>query len=340
MSGAEFRASTGDSAQVRCPDAGSVPDPVKVAFIVGPTGVGKSEFALEAAGGLGAEIVNGDSRQVYRGMDIGTAKPTFAERRRIPHHLVDVRAPDDPLDAAAFADLARAEIAQIAARGRPVLVVGGSGLYLRALRGGIFTGAPASPELRRELASLAAHKGSVYLHERLGDVDPMSARRIMPADLQRIVRALEVYRLTGVPLSEHHARHRFAAGEYTTLLIALTLPRTELYERINQRFEAMLEAGLADEVRRLIAAGHGPGQAPLRVIGYKQIAAYLAGEMPLYRAVELAKRDTRRLAKRQMTWFRHEPGVVWLDVRRQRGQAFAMLSEFFNPKNASSPYGG
>ena len=199
--------------------------PIRVGFIVGPTGAGKTAVALEVAAALDAEIVNCDSRQVYRGMDIGTAKPSLDERRRIPHHLIDVRAPDAPLDVAEFAHLARAAIAEVAARGRRVLIVGGSGLYLRVLRGGIFPGPPASWEIRAELVASAECHGIAHLHECLREIDPFAAARINPNDLRRIVRAIEVFRLTGTPISEHQRRHRFAAHEYESLTVGLTLSR-------------------------------------------------------------------------------------------------------------------
>ena len=185
----------------------------RVGFVVGPTGAGKSALAMEIAERLGAEIVNADARQIYRGMDIGTAKPSPEERARIPHHLIDVRSPAEPLDVAGFVTLARAAIGQIAARGHAALVVGGSGLYLRALRGGIFTGPPASPEIRERLARIAADRGIERLHERLRETDPEAASRIGHRDLYRIVRALEVFEITGEPISAHQRRHGFSARD-------------------------------------------------------------------------------------------------------------------------------
>lgn len=302
---------------------------IRAGFIVGPTGAGKSALALELAERLGAEIVNADSRQVYRGLDIGTAKPTAQDRRRVPHHLIDARAPDDPLDVAGFLGLARAAISDIAARGRPPMVVGGSGFYLRVLRGGIFAGPPASSAIRGELAAVAAEHGVEYLHARLAEVDPEGARRIGHNDLYRITRALEVYRLTGEPITAHQERHRFAAREYETLTIGLAAERKRLYEAIDRRFDEMIASGLVDEVRRLLAAGCDPGEAPLRTVGYKQIAAALRGEMTMADAIALAKRDTRRLAKRQLTWFRADSEIVWVDAERGLEQAYGLLSAFF-----------
>jgi tRNA dimethylallyltransferase len=321
-----------DAVNVQPPDAAhaaGAAGAIRVGFIVGPTGVGKSALALALAERLGAEIVNADSRQVYRDLDIGTAKPAAAELRRVPHHLIDVRAPDDPLDVAGFLALARAAIADIAARGRAPLVVGGSGLYLRVLRGGIFAGPPATPEIRGELAALAAERGVEHLHARLAEVDPASAARIGHRDLYRITRALEVYRLTGQPISVHQERHRFAARAYETLTVGLEMERKRLYEAIDWRFDEMVARGLVDEVRALLGAGCDPGRPPLRTVGYRQIAAAVRGEMALAEAIALAKRHTRRLAKRQLTWFRADPEILWIDAEHGLEQAFELLSAFF-----------
>jgi tRNA dimethylallyltransferase len=307
-------------------------------MIVGPTGAGKTAFAIEVAERLGAEIVNADSRQLYRRMDLGTAKPTAHERSRVPHHLLDIRDPDAPIDVAEYAARARAAITQIAVRGRPALVVGGSGLYLRVLRGGIFTGPPASPEYRAELGAIAAEHGAPYLHRRLAGVDAAAAARISPEDLPRIVRALEVHALSGIPISEHQRRHREAGsgdekregkGGYENLAIGLAIARERLYARIDQRFDAMVAAGLIEEVRSLLAAGYGVESAALQTIGYREIAQYLSGKLTLVAAIEAAKRESRRLAKRQMTWFRREPGLVWLDPDEGIEEALRRFQEFF-----------
>lgn len=301
----------------------------RVGLIVGPTGAGKSALALEVAERLGAEIVNADSRQFYRGMDLGTAKPTAAERARVPHHLIDVRAPDAPLDVAGFVAIARSAIEEIAARNRRVLIVGGSGLYLRALRGGIFRGPAASTEIRARLSHEAAEHGAERLHRHLSEIDPAAAARIGHNDLYRIMRALEVFELTGEPISAHQARHAFSAREYESLTVGISPEREQLYRAIDARFDAMLAAGLVEEVRALLAAGYAPERPPLATIGYKQIARHLAGELTLDEAVALAKRDSRRLAKRQITWFRADPELKWLDAARPTEHALELFAEFF-----------
>lgn len=308
----------------------SCADRIKVGFIVGPTGSGKTAIAMTIAERFGAEIVNADSRQLYRGMDVGTAKPTAEQRGRVPHHLIDVRAPDEPLDVAEFVTMARAAIVDTARRGRRALVVGGSGFYLRALRGGIFDGPAAAPELRHEFEQMAAERGIPFLHDELMRIDPPSASRIQRGDLYRIVRALEVHRITGIPISVHQERHRFAAREFDSLTIALEVPRAQLYENLNQRFDAMVAEGFVDEVRRLLADGYSPERPPLSTIGYREIAAFVRGETTLEAAVDLAKRKTRQFAKRQMTWFRHEPEVTWVDALKGAEQALKLFEQFFS----------
>jgi tRNA dimethylallyltransferase len=308
------------------------PAKTRVGFIVGPTGTGKSQLAMQLAAALAdtVEIVNADSRQFYRGMNIGTAKPSLEDRRRTPHHLIDIRDPDDPLDVAEFAKLARDAVSSIVARGRIPIVVGGSGLYLRVLRGGIFQGPPASLEIRTRLATLADERGASYLHERLREIDPAGANRIGVNDRYRIIRALEVFELTGESISAHQGRHRFEdAGGYDAITVGLEIDRKKLYETIDGRFDAMVSAGFVEEVRALIDAGYSPEKPPLSAIGYKQIAAHLGGEMTLTDAISLAKRDSRRLAKRQLTWFRREPDIVWLDPERGAQDALPLFEKFF-----------
>src|SRR5208282_5990948 len=304
--------------------------PARVGFIVGPTAAGKSALAMEVAERSGCEIINADSRQFYRGMDLGTAKPSADDRRRVPHHLIDVRNPGEPLDVAEFAQIARAVIAEIAARGRNPLVVGGSGLYLRVIRGGIFRGPAASAEIRGRLAKVAAEHGVVHLHRKLREIDPEAANRIGVNDLYRIVRAIEVFELTGEKISAHQRRHRFADNGYDTLTVGVEVERKKLYQAIDRRFEAMLAAGLVREVRALVEAGDTPEKPPLSTNGYKQIAAHLRGEMTLADAVALAKQESRRLAKRQITWFRREPEIVWLDPERGAQDALALFEKFFS----------
>jgi len=280
--------------------------------ILGPTAVGKTEVGLRVAERIGAEIISADSAAVYRGMDIGTAKPTPEERARVPVHLIDVVEPDEPFTAAKFRELALEAIREIQARGKRVLIVGGTGLYLRVLLHGFSLAPPPSdPELRQRLQQQAQEHGLQTLYERLQQVDPKAAARIHPNDAVRIVRALEVYEMTGRPISEWQRR---ADSELPALKFGLTMPRPLLYRRIEERVDQMMAQGFLQEVRNLLSKGYNKDLPALKGLGYRHLVAHLMGEMGLEEAVKRWKRDTRRFAKRQMTWFRREPGVLWLDV--------------------------
>jgi len=282
--------------------------------LVGPTGTGKTALSLALAERLGAEIVNCDSRQVFRGLDIGSAKPTPAERARAPHHLFDVAAPDEAFDAARYAALARAALAAIAARGRPAIVVGGTGLYLKALRYGLLAAPRRDAGVRARLAAdEAAAPGT--LHARLARLDPASAARLHANDRLRLIRALEVLELTGTTLSAWRAGHGFARAAVPMRVVGLTLLRPALYARLDARCAAMLDAGLLDEVRALRAAGFGATRA-LASIGYRELGAHLDGRCALPAALAAMQQATRNLAKRQLTWFRADATVQWMDADR------------------------
>jgi tRNA dimethylallyltransferase len=287
--------------------------PASILALVGPTGAGKTQLSLELAQRLDAEIVNCDSRQVFRFLDIGTAKPTAAERTAVPHHLFDVVDPDQPFDCARYRDLARAAIADIRARGKRVVLVGGSGLYLKVLRYGLAPAPPRDPALRERLTALEDGEPGA-LHRRLTTVDPSAAVRLHPHDRVRLIRALEVCELTGRPLSAWQAEHGFRATELDCRVIGLEMPRRALYARLDARCRAMLADGLLDEVRGLWTRGYGPQLWPLQSIGYREVGAHLRGECDLAGALAAMQRATRRFAKRQRTWFRADPQVEWLDA--------------------------
>jgi tRNA dimethylallyltransferase len=211
--------------------------------------------------------------------------------------------------------------------------VGGSGLYLRALRGGIFSGPPASMEIRRELEQVAAERGIPFLHDELMKIDPASGSRIQRNDLYRIIRALEVHRITGVTITAHQEAHRFAESEFDSLMIAIERPRKSLYDAIDARFDLMIADGLVDEVCRLLDSGYNPERPPLSTIGYREIAAFVRGATTLENAIEIAKRKSRQFAKRQLTWFRHEPNVVWVDADHGARQALTLLEQFFSSRD-------
>lgn len=290
--------------------------------LVGPTAVGKTALSLEIAERYGAEIVSVDSMQVYRHMDIGTAKPTMAERAGIPHHLIDVVTPDTPYDAAAFARDAAQAIAAIHERGRLPLLAGGTGLYLRALLEGLFD-APAIPEaVRQHLRDRLENDGLAMLYQELLRIDPNSAQRIASNDRQRILRALEIYHATGISWARHLELHKERAIErqYGNMLqIGLTCERLQLYQRINQRCAAMIEAGLEEEVRDLLARGYHRQLKPMGAIGYRHMLDYLDGLYDEPSMLELMSRDTRRYAKRQYTWFTRDEKVEWFAVNDTDG---------------------
>ncbi|HEY4745513.1 MAG TPA: tRNA (adenosine(37)-N6)-dimethylallyltransferase MiaA [Desulfuromonadaceae bacterium] len=301
----------------------------KLLVICGPTASGKSNLALQLARHLDAEIVNADSMQVYRGMDIGTAKPTPAQREEIRHHLIDVAAPDHHFSAADFAAAADAAIGDIAARGKRVIVAGGTGLYIRALLKGLVDSPSGAGDIRRELQTEANELGNQAMLERLAQVDPELAARIHPNNRVRIIRALEVYRLTGIPLSRYQQAHGFSARRYDTLQIGIQVERTELYRRIDERVEHMVHEGLLEEVRGLLAQGYGRDLKAMRAIGYKEAAACIAGEYDRDEAIRLIQRDTRRYAKRQLTWFKADPDILWLEYSENFATILQHAIEFF-----------
>ena len=283
-------------------------------MIVGPTASGKTRAALALAERTGAEIVSADSQQVYIGMDIGTGKVSAADRARIRHHLIDVIPADEQMTAARFVELADQAIAGAAALGKPVVVAGGTGLYVRALLFGLFEGPPADQDLRNRLSAEAESDGGApALWQRLSRIDHESALRIERNDLRRIIRALEVYELTGTTMSEHQARHDFRKlpFRYPVRIVGLSPERSTLYPRIDARVDAMMDAGLLDELRRLRAAGIGPDHRSQAAIGYTELHQYLDGTVTLDKAVRRIKQSSRRYARRQMSWYRGDDRIVW-----------------------------
>jgi len=297
----------------------------RLVVLVGPTGSGKTDLGIAIAERCDAEIINADSRQLYRRLDIGSAKPTVTQRARVPHHLLDVAEPDERFDCARFGALARAAVADITARGKRALVVGGSGLYVQTLLDGLFAGPSRDAALRARLeADEEAEAGS--LHRRLASVDAPTAARLHARDRARLIRALEVYELTGVPISAWQAQHEVTRSETVALVLALDLPRAALYRRIDARCQAMVESGLVEEVRALYAAGLDPQLATLQSPGYREIGAFVRGLCDLPTAIARMAQATRRLAKRQLTWFRRDPRVIWTspdpDVLAGRAASF------------------
>jgi tRNA dimethylallyltransferase len=282
-------------------------DPTRFVAVLGPTASGKSALALALADRVGGEIVACDSQQVYIGMDVGTAKPTRTERALVPHHALDLVRPDEPFHAARWAAVARAAIEDIAARGRLPIVVGGTGLYYRALTGGLFEAPAPDPAIRARHRALAAADGVPALHARLVAVDPEAAAAIGPNDLVRTSRALEIYEQTGVAITALRRRGApRAAADLAPTVLLLDPPLATLRTRIAARVAEMMAAGFLDEVRRLRAAGYGPALKPLQALGYKQLGAVLDGATSLDDAVAETIRATAAYARRQRTWFRKE----------------------------------
>lgn len=285
-----------------------------IVAVVGPTASGKSALAVALAERLHSEIISADSMQFYRHMTIGTGAPTAEQRRRVPHHFVEFLDPSEDFSAGAFQLAARECAAAINATGRPAIVAGGSGLYVQAVIDGLFDGPPKQPAVRKRLHQEAARDGKPALYARLTEIDPGYAAIINPGDLVRIVRALEVYEVTGVPLSLLHAEHRRQVQSLEAVQVGLDWPREVLYERINRRVDAMLDEGLVDEVRWLLEHGYEKDLHRLRSLGYREMAAHLKGECPLEEAVQQMKQNTRRFAKRQLGWFRADKRIHWIPV--------------------------
>jgi tRNA dimethylallyltransferase len=287
------------------------PERGTLVIILGPTGVGKSRTAVHLATVFPGEIVNADSIQVYRGFDIGTDKPPAGFLAAVPHHLIDVVGPEIQFTAADFVKRALEAAADIHSRGRVPFIVGGTGLYLRALVNGLFPGPGRNPELRTALETEAREKGLGELFRRLEGVDPAYAQKIRSRDRVRIIRALEVFQSTGIPLSEHFSRTRSPVGGYGLVRVGLNLERNVLYGRIEDRVERMFERGLVEEVRGLLEEGISPDAPPFRALGYRHVLDALAGRITVDEAKELTVVDTRHYAKRQLTWFRKMEGVSW-----------------------------
>ena len=302
----------------------------KLVIILGPTAVGKSEVAMKLAGVIGAEIINADSQQVYRHMNVGTGKPAEADRARVPHHLIDVVDPDEEFSAAIFRCLALEKIGQIHERRKNVVVCGGTGLYLKALTRGLFVGPEQDPEVRGELVREIQEKGLGALYHRLTEVDPAARSRIHPNDRQRIIRALEVYQLTGKPMSQWQQEHGFGDEPFDTLKIGLQRERAELYDLINRRCDRMIAEGLLDEVRELAAKGYSLDLKPLQSVGYRQMGLVLQGMLIIDKAVEEMKQETRHLAKRQLTWFRRDHEIRWLHPENHRQEIIESVQRFFD----------
>ncbi|MCI0426525.1 MAG: tRNA (adenosine(37)-N6)-dimethylallyltransferase MiaA [Nitrospiraceae bacterium] len=291
--------------QVRC-------KPVVV--MVGPTAVGKSRVAVEVAKAFETEVLTADSRQIYRGMDVGTDKPVPEERQAVPHRLIDLVDPNESFNAGLYRRRAIDEIERLYRGRRLPLVVGGTGLYVRTILKGLCDAPQADPIVRASLRQESKDQGYDRLYARLVEVDPVVAARLHPRDESKVIRALEVYQLCGRRMSEFQQKHGFAERPYSALIIGLNRDRDALYRRIEERIDRQLAHGLIEETRQLLAQGYQRDSAAMKGLGYRQVAEHLAGEYDVAEMVRRFKRDTRHFSKRQMTWFRKEPGIQWLTI--------------------------
>lgn len=299
-----------------------------VLVIAGPTATGKTALSIELAKELNGEIVSADSMQVYKYMDIGTAKPTREEMQGVKHYMIDEVYPDEEFSVAIYRELADGYIDEIIARGKLPIIVGGTGLYIKSLTDGFnFTETVCDWDYRERLRSEAEEKGNICLYERLMKVDPEAAEKIHPNNVRRVIRALEVYEYTGIPISAHRKMTAVRDNKRNYIIYGLTMDRDLLYRRIDARVDMMIEKGLADEVRKLVNMGYGPSLVSMQGLGYKEMIWYLQGKLTFREAVEILKRNTRRYAKRQLAWFRADERIRWLDVS-EVSDSGAVLEKF------------
>lgn len=287
----------------------------KLIVVAGPTASGKTRLAIDIAKSVNGEIVNADSMQIYKYMNIGSAKPTLEEQSEAKHHLIDFLDPDEEFSVADYTDLAHKVIAEIASCGKVPIMCGGTGLYINSVVNDITFGEIETDyKLREELNELAKQHGSQYLLDILKEFDPVSAQRLHPGNLRRIVRAIEFYRTTGIPISEHQEMTKQKESRYEPLMLCVKWDREVLYDRINKRVDIMMNDGLLDEVKQLMEMGYTKELNSMKGIGYKEIIDYFEGNMSLEDTVNLIKQSSRRYAKRQLTWFRRDKRIHWLDA--------------------------
>ena len=307
-------------------------------ILTGPTAAGKTALSIQAAKAFDGEIISADSMQVYKGMDIGSAKIRTDEMDGVPHHLIDVLEPEEPFHVVKFQELARAAMEEIYERGHLPIITGGTGFYIQALLYDIdFTENDADPAYRETLERLAMERGAAYLHGLLKERDPKAAQEIHENNVKRVIRALEFYEKTGTPISVHNAAQREKESPYRFAYVVLNRNREELYRRIDRRVDQMMEAGLLEEVDTLRKRGYDRSYVSMQGLGYKELLAYLDGECTLEEAVYILKRDTRHFAKRQLTWFKRERDTDWLSLDQKTDEeALADLTEILKRRGVIS----
>lgn len=289
----------------------------KLIILTGPTAVGKTATSISFAKRIGGEIISADSMQVYRHMDIGSAKITVEEMEGVPHHLIDVLEPSEDFNVVRFQQMARKAMEEIYSRGHIPIITGGTGFYIQAILNEIdFEDTEENTKFRMVMNELAEEKGNEYLHEMLRQVDPKSAEQIHPNNRKRVIRALEYYEQTQSPISEHNEEQRTKQSPYQFVYFVLNRDRKELYERIDKRIDIMLEQGLLEEVKWLASAGYTKDMVSMKGLGYKELLTYLDGECSLEEAIYRLRRDTKHFAKRQLTWFRREREVTWIEMKQ------------------------
>lgn len=308
----------------------------KAIIITGPTASGKTSLSIELAKTIGGEIISADSMQLYRGMDIGTAKPTIEEQQGIPHHLIDIAYPTQDFNVVLYCEMAKNCIKEISSRGKIPIIVGGTGLYINSLVYNIhFTETKEDPELRNELSQLATEKDNQFIHDMLASMDPVAAGEIHPNNVKRIIRAIEVFKLTGITRSVNLENSRKISSDIDFLVIGLDMERSWLYERINQRVEIMMAIGLIDEVKRLLTNYSPLSKTAVQAIGYKEVIDYLNGNCALEDTTELIKKNSRNYAKRQMTWLKRLEDITWLSLERNTesnytlGNTLSLVGKFW-----------
>ncbi|MGI9535014.1 MAG: tRNA (adenosine(37)-N6)-dimethylallyltransferase MiaA [Thermodesulfobacteriota bacterium] len=301
----------------------------KIIAILGPTAVGKSKFAVELAKKINAEIISADSMQVYKYFDIGTSKPTLREQKTVNHHLIDIVNPDQEFNAGLYRKRAIPLIKQLSENKKSIILVGGTFLYIKVLLSGLIEDIPSDHDLRKSIDKLKVKKGIEHLYNKLKEIDIDSANNIHKNDYIRIQRALEVYYLTGTKMSELQLHHGFKQEEFNVFKTALNIERESLKITINERVNKMIEDGLVDEVKKVRSLGYGIDLKPMKSIGYKEINSYLDSEITLEDAVEMIKRNTRRFAKRQVTWLRSEDNINWYDIKNEKNKLLKDCMKFY-----------